>query len=95
MRTALLLFAVLAALPLATRAEDPPKPDTTLDRQSLRAQQNVLKPRELNEGEDRLDAIDRKAQTDPRAARDMQRIYEADQSLSTINRPIPNSNGRK
>lgn len=65
------------------------RPDTTLDRQSWRAQQNVLSPAEQREGENRLDAIDRKAQTDPRAARDMQRIWEADRSLNTINRPIP------
>lgn len=64
-------------------------PDTNLDRQSWRAQQNVLTPAERREGERRLDAIDRKAQTDPRAARDMQRIWDADRSLGTINRPIP------
>ncbi|HLO78493.1 MAG TPA: hypothetical protein VK196_18715 [Magnetospirillum sp.] len=66
-----------------------PPPDTTLERQSWRAQQNALGPAERREGERRLDAIDRKAQTDPRAARDMQRIWEADRSLNTINRPIP------
>ncbi|MGE5475767.1 MAG: hypothetical protein ACM3Q1_03870 [Bacteroidales bacterium] len=66
-----------------------PPPDTALERQSWRAQQNVLTPAERREGERRLDAIDRKAQTDPRAARDMQRIWDADRSLSTINRPIP------
>lgn len=66
-----------------------PSPDTTLERQSWRAQQNTMSPAEQREGERRLDAIDRKAQTDPRAARDMQRIWEADRSLNTINRPIP------
>lgn len=64
-------------------------PDTTLERQSWRAQQNTMSPAEQREGERRLDAIDRQAQTDPRAARDMQRIWEADRSLNTINRPIP------
>lgn len=65
------------------------RPDTTLERQSWRAQQNVLNPAEQREGERRLDAIDRKAQTDPRAARDMQRIWEADRALGTMNRPPP------
>lgn len=73
--------------------ETQPAPDTRLDRQSLRAQQNVLGPSELREGERRLDSIDRKAQTDPGVAREMQRIYEADQSLATINRPIPGAPG--
>jgi hypothetical protein len=73
--------------------ESQPAPDTRLDRQSLRAQQNVLSPSELREGERRIDAIDRKAQTDPGVAREMQRIYEADQSLATINRPIPGAPG--
>lgn len=67
----LLALALAAALPAAARAEDPPKPDTQLDRQSLRARQNALTPEEQRRGEDRLDAIDRKAQTDPRAAREM------------------------
>ncbi|MBC7951501.1 MAG: hypothetical protein H7Z12_06710 [Rhodospirillaceae bacterium] len=86
-----LLAAVLILLPLAAHAatNDDQRPDTTLERQSLRSQQNVLTRPEEREGERRLDAIDRKAQTDPRAARDMQRIWEADRSLSTINRPIP------
>lgn len=66
-----------------------PRPDTTLERQSWRAQQDVLNPAEQREGERRLDAIDRKAQTDPRAARDMQRIWEADRALGTMNRPPP------
>lgn len=66
-----------------------PAPDTRLERQSWRAQQNVLNPAETREGERRLDAIDRKAQTDPRAARDMQRIWEADRALGTMNRPGP------
>lgn len=66
-----------------------PTPATTLDRQSWRAQQNVLNPAERHEGERRLDAIDRKAQTDPRAARDMQRIWDADRALGTLNRPSP------
>lgn len=79
-----------AAVPsTSTPARDERRPDTSLERQSLRAQQNVLTAPELREGERRLDSIDRKAQTDPRAARDMQRIWEADRSLSTINRPIP------
>lgn len=96
MGKALSVVAILVAgLPLAALAEDVRPPDTNLDRQSLRAQQNVLTPRELRQGETRLDAIDRKAKTDPRAARDMQRIYDADQSLSTVNRPIPNSSGGK
>lgn len=73
--------------PTLSQGEAPP--DTTLDRQSWRAQQNVLTPGEQREGERRMDAIDRKAQTDPRAARDMQRIWEADRSLGTVNRPIP------
>lgn len=62
-------------------------PDTHLDRQSWRAQQHQLNPAETREGERRLDAIDRKAQSDPRAARDMQRIWEADRALGTMNRP--------
>lgn len=66
-----------------------PPPDTTLERQSWRAQQSVLNPAEDREGEGRLDAIDRKARTDPRAARDMQRIWEADRALGTLNRPPP------
>lgn len=90
-----LIFALAAGLSLAAHAEDTPKPDTTQDRQSLRAQQNVLTPQEQRHGEDRLDTIDRKAKTDPRAARDMQRIYDADQSLNTLNRPIPNPNEGK
>jgi|AGTN01.1.fsa_nt_gi hypothetical protein len=95
-----LALVTVAALPMAAFlpaafAEDPSKPDTRLDRQSLRAQQNVLTPQEQRRGEDRLDSIDRKAETDPRAAREMQRIYDADQSLSTINRPIPNPNEGK
>lgn len=73
----------------APPASEVRRPDTTLERQSLRAQQNVLTLPEQREGEQRLDAIDRKAQTDPRAARDMQRIWEADRSMATINRPIP------
>jgi hypothetical protein len=73
----------------APPSSDGRRSDTSLDRQSLRSQQNVLTLPEQREGERRLDAIDRKAQTDPRAARDMQRLYQADQSLSTINRPIP------
>lgn len=75
--------------PAGRDSGDTRKPDTQLERQSLRAQQNVLSPSELREGERRLDSIERKAQTDPGAARDMQRIWEADRSLSTINRPIP------
>ncbi len=71
--------------------EPAPPPDTRIDRQSLRAQQNVLTPSEQREGERRLDAIDRKAATDPGVAREMQRIYQADQALSTNNRPIPGS----
>jgi hypothetical protein len=63
------------------------RPSTQLERQSWRAQQGTLSPAEQREGERRLDAIDRKAQTDPRAARDMQRIWEADRSLNTLNRP--------
>lgn len=62
-------------------------PDTRLDRQSWRAEQSQLSPSEQREGDRRMDAIDRKAQTDPRAARDMQRIWDADRSLNTINRP--------
>jgi hypothetical protein len=58
-------------------------------REDLRVQQDRLYPSELREGERRLDAIQERARTDPRAARDMQRIYDADHSLSTINRPIP------
>lgn len=65
------------------------RPDTALDRQSWRNQQSVLNPAEQREGERRLDAIDRKAQSDPRAARDMQRIWQADQALGTLNRPPP------
>lgn len=68
---------------------EPPPQSTTLERQSWRNQQSVLNPAEQREGERRLDAIDRKAQSDPRAARDMQRIWEADRSLGTINRPSP------
>jgi len=82
-----------AARSSSAERETRPAPDTRLDRQSLRAQQNVLSPSELREGERRLDAIDRKAQTDPGVAREMQRIYEADQSLATINRPIPGAPG--
>lgn len=70
-------------------SQDGAPPDTGLERQSWRAQQNVLSPGERREGERRLDAIERKAQSDPRAARDMQRIWDADRSLNTINRPIP------
>lgn len=70
-------------------SKDEPRSDTTLERQSWRAQQSVLNPAEEREGERRLDAIDRKAQTDPRAARDMQRIWEADRALGTLNRPPP------
>lgn len=66
-----------------------PSPDTRLDRQSWRTQESVLNPAERREGENRLDAIDRKAQTDPRAARDMQRIWQNDQALGTLNRPPP------
>ncbi|HTH16511.1 MAG TPA: hypothetical protein VL974_07655 [Magnetospirillum sp.] len=67
----------------------PAAPSTQLERESWRAQQNVLSPAEQREGERRLDAIDRRAQTDPRAAQDMKRIWDADRSLNTINRPIP------
>lgn len=77
-----------------SQSETPPS--TNLDRQSWRAQQNMLNPAERREGERRLDAIDRKAQTDPRAARDMQRIWDADRSLNTLNRPagtMPQSPG--
>lgn len=97
-----LYAAITRCRPLATshraagsRPEPEAAPDSRLgqgldlERQSLRAQQNVLSAPELREGERRLDAIERKAQTDPRAARDMLRLYEADRSLSTINRPIP------
>ncbi|MBC7908152.1 MAG: hypothetical protein H7Y60_15605 [Rhodospirillaceae bacterium] len=87
MRT--LCGAVLVLCPLAAMAADDRPPDTRLERQSLRSQQNVLTLPELREGENRLDAIDRKGKTDPRAARDMQRIWEADRALSTTNRSIP------
>lgn len=80
-------MALVVASPAAL-AQDA-APDTRLDRQSWRAQQNVLNPAERREGERRLDAIDRKARTDPRAARDMQRIWEADRALGTLNRPGP------
>lgn len=66
-----------------------PPPDTRLERQSWRNQQSVLNPAEQREGERRLDAIDRKAHSDPRAARDMQRIWQADEALGTLNRPPP------
>lgn len=81
-----IILAALLALPHMAFAQDKP---TNLERQSWRAQQNVTSPAEQREGERRLDAIDRRAQTDPRAARDMQRIWDADRSLNTINRPIP------
>lgn len=61
------------------------------DRQSLRMQENVLTKPELREGETRLDSIHNKAQTDPYIAREMQKQWQVDQSLSTINRPIPGS----
>lgn len=99
-----LLAAVLACKPLragsSPRAQAPPPDGGTarrveqgvdLDRQSLRAQQNVLTRPELREAERRLEAIERKAQSDPYIAREMQKIYEVDRSLSTINRPIPGS----
>lgn len=70
-----------------TGERDGAGPDTRLERQSWRAQQGVLSPGETREGERRLDAIDRKSQSDPRAARDMQRIWEADRALNTLNRP--------
>lgn len=63
--------------------------DTILERQSWRAQQTILTPAERREGERRLDAIDLRAKSDPRAARDMQRIWEADRALGTQNRPGP------
>lgn len=59
------------------------------DRQSLRLQQDVLTDAEMREGDRRIDAIERKAQTDPYAAREMQKIWELDQSRATVNRPIP------
>ncbi|MCR6629783.1 MAG: hypothetical protein NVV74_06865 [Magnetospirillum sp.] len=77
------------AAPRQRISQDEPPPSTTLERQSWRAQQNTMSPAEQREGERRLDAIDNKAQTNPGAARDMQRIWEADRSLNTINRPIP------
>lgn len=90
MRKFLILIGVALTLPLTAMAEDPPAvPDTNMDRQTLRSQQRVLTPQEQSQGEQRLDQIDRKARTDPRAAREMHDIYKADQSLSTINRPIP------
>lgn len=75
--------------PAQSRSGGAPMPSTTLERQSWRAQQNSLSPAERREGEARLDAIDRKARSDPQAARDMQRIWEADRSLNTINRATP------
>lgn len=90
MRTTVILLLLLGlATPLSAHAQTT-APDTRLDRQSWRAEQNRLSPSEQRAGERRMDAIDRKAQTDPRAARDMQRIWDADRSLNTINRP-PNS----
>lgn len=88
-----LLAALLFLVPLGGHAStsgedrrpDTGQADTRQDRQSLRAQQN-LPLSELREGERQLDSIDRKAQTDPRTARDMQRIWQADRSLAEINR---------
>jgi hypothetical protein len=91
-----LYAAIEKCRPLSSHAQAPRSqrlsqsdtpPSTQLERQSWRAQQGSLSPAEQREGERRLDAIDRKAQTDPRAARDMQRIWEADRSLNTLNRP--------
>lgn len=58
-------------------------------RRDLRAQQNVLTRPESNQADRRLDAIENRARTNPGAAQDMLRIYQQDQSLNTINRPIP------
>jgi hypothetical protein len=59
------------------------------EQRALRLRGTVLTPPELREGERRLDAIGDKAQNDPFAARQMLQIYRLDQSLATINRPIP------
>jgi hypothetical protein len=61
------------------------------DRQDLRLRQTqrTLSRPEEREGERRLDAIQQRAQTDPRAAGDALHILDADKSLATVNRPIP------
>ena len=59
------------------------------DRQSLRLRQDVLTDAELREGDRRIDAIERKAATDPYVAREMQKIWQLDESRATVNRPIP------
>ncbi|MBI5164443.1 MAG: hypothetical protein HY985_11135 [Magnetospirillum sp.] len=79
---AVVLAAVLSLAASAAPADD-------LDRPSLRARQSVLSPGESREGERRLDAIERKQSLDPDAARDLRRIYRADESRATVNRPIP------
>lgn len=84
---ALLVSTVLLAAPPALAQQSGSTSDTQLERQSWRAQQTILNPAERREGERRLDAIDHRAQSDPRAARDMQRIWEADRALNTLNRP--------
>lgn len=82
-----ILFLALALVALPAAAQD--SPSTGAERQDLRLKQNVLTAPELRAGERRLDAIQGKAQTDPYAAQQMLQIYKTDQSLATVNRPIP------
>ncbi|MGE5505013.1 MAG: hypothetical protein ACM31L_11375 [Actinomycetota bacterium] len=77
------IAALLACLAFPVLAQD------QRPRQDLRVEQDRLHPSELREGERRLDAIRERGRTDPGTADAMRRIYEADHSLATINRPIP------
>lgn len=90
-RLALGLVGLVLASPLAEAGEKRDLRDAVRqDRQSLRVRQSDLKRSDINRAEDRLDAIERKAQSDPAAAQEMLRLHEADQRLLENMRPGPN-----